>query len=110
MTEESYQQARKVMQRINHLRGLITKQKGEVAKWSRIEDTYRMQLNESQADGAKKCLVKAQAKLTELLVKFWEMKFPENNIKSVKQEAIQCEWCGNTIDKGSTYCTDCLGA
>lgn len=108
MTEESYQQCRKVMQQINHLRGLISKQKGEVAKWSNIEDSFRKQLKESNADGAKKMLEKALKKLDELRTKFDLMIFPDSNIVVAKKKRVQCEGCGSLIAEGNIYCGECL--
>jgi len=108
MTEESYQQCRKVMQRINHLRGLITTAKGNVAKWSNIEDSYRKDLKESQADGAKKMLDRSMKKLNELREKFELIKFPDSNIIVVKSKRVQCEGCGTLIEEGNTYCGECF--
>jgi uncharacterized protein YeaO (DUF488 family) len=108
MTEESYQQGRKFMQSVNHLRGLITKAKGDVAKWSNIEDSYRRELKHSQADSANKCLQKALARLDELRIKFDNMKFPDSNIVVVKKASVQCEGCGAAIAVGNTYCGECL--
>lgn len=108
MTEESYQQCRKVMQKINHLRGLITNAKGEVAKWSNIESSFREKMQESRADGAKKMLDKAMVKLSELKEKFTAMKFPDSELSAVKLGTVQCEGCGASIRKGNTYCGECL--
>lgn len=108
MTEESFQQCRKVMQSINGLRGYITKAKGEVAKWTKIEDSYRRDMKESQAEGAKKMLDKAMKRLNELREKFAAIKFPESNIKPVKLEISQCEQCGAAVAKGNSYCGECL--
>lgn len=77
MTEELYQRGRKFMQQANHLRGLIAKQKGEVAKWTKIEMVHREEMRPSQADGAKKMLLKALDKLDALRKKFAEMEFPK---------------------------------
>lgn len=108
MTEESYQQCRKVMRQINHLRGLITKAKGDVAKWTKMEDVHRRELREGQANGANKCLQKAMKKLEELRVKFEGIKFPESNIIIAKKKSVQCEGCGAAIAEGNTYCGECL--
>lgn len=108
MTEESYQQCRKVMQSINYLRGRITKQEGEVAKWTRMEDVHRIELREGQANGAKKCLEKALAKLIDLRVKFEAITFPDSNIVKPKVQKVQCESCGASIAIGNTYCGECL--
>lgn len=63
MTEESYQQGRKVMQSANYRRGLITKAKGNVAKWTKIEMSFRSNLQPTRADGAKKMLDRALEEL-----------------------------------------------
>ena len=73
------------MRQINHVRGLIAKQKGEVSKWSKIEDVHRQELREGQANGAKKLLEKAIKKLDELRLKFDQMKFPDSNIVIAKK-------------------------
>jgi hypothetical protein len=108
MTEESYQQGRKFMQSVNYLRGQITKAKGDVAKWSNIEDGHRKELRPGQADGAKKCLIRAMARLDELRTKFDNMKFPDSNIVVIKKDRVQCEGCGQPIAVGNTYCGECL--
>lgn len=105
MTEESYQQCRKVMQKINYLRGLITTAKGEVAKWSNIESSFREKLQESRADGAKKMLEKATTKLNERREKFAAMKFPESDITI---EVNRCKECGVKIATGNNYCGECM--
>lgn len=104
MTEESFQQARKVMQSANCLRGYITKAKGEVAKWTKIEDVHRQELRQSQADGAKKCLDKAIKRLQELRAKFAAMTFPDPNLTI---EVNRCTECGCKIAAGNTLCGEC---
>lgn len=108
MTEESYQQARKVMVVANSRRGYITIAKGNVAKWSRIEDAYRQDGKESQAEGAKKMLAKALEKLDEMRKKFADLKFPDSDIENVYTQMTQCDICGALIKKGNTYCDECL--
>lgn len=108
MTEESFQQGRKVMKSINHLRGLITTAKGDVAKWTALEDSYRRQLKEGQANGAKKCIENAMKKLETLRAKFAEMKFPDSNIKNIVIKKVQCAGCGSLIAEGNNYCGECL--
>lgn len=108
MTEAAYQQARKVMQSANHLRGLITKAKGEVAKWTAIEDSHRRDLREGQANGAKKCIEKTMKRLEEVRARFEALQFPDPNLKVVPKVHHQCEGCGNRIAVGNTYCGECL--
>src|SRR6185295_19925773 len=108
MTEESYQQGRKFMRQVNRLRGLITKAKGEIAKWSNIEDSNIKELRPGPAVGAKKCLQKAMAHLDELRIKFDNMQFPDSNIVIVKKASVQCDGCGQPIAIGNTYCGECL--
>lgn len=78
MTEESFQEARKLMQSANYLRGLITKAKMNVGKWTRLEDYYRRELHEPQANAAQKNILKAITRLDELRAKFKALKFPED--------------------------------
>jgi hypothetical protein len=80
MTEVQFQAARKVMQSANYTRGLITAAKGEVAKWTAIEDGHRRNFKHAQADGAKKNIDKAIKRLAELRKKFADMKFPDENV------------------------------
>jgi predicted translin family RNA/ssDNA-binding protein len=108
MTEQSYQECRKVMQKANSMRGLIIKAKGEVSKWTKMEMWHREQLNENQANGAKKMVEKSLKKLEERRKSFSELKFPDNNIPNRKKEVVQCEGCGSLIAKGNTYCGECL--
>lgn len=108
MTEESFQQGRKFMQSCNYVRGLITKAEGNVAKWTKIEDSHIKAMRPGQAEGANKCLARAMIKLNELRMKFDNMKFPESNIVVVKKKSVQCEGCGMAIAEGNTYCGECL--
>src|SRR6478609_2369579 len=108
MTEESFQQARKVMQSANYLRGMITTAKGSVAKWTKLESANRTNLEQAKADGCKKALDIAIGKLQKARDKFAALKFPENDIPNKRVESIQCEGCGARIAKGNTYCGECL--
>lgn len=96
------------MQRANYLRGIITKRKGEVAKWTKIEDSHRENLNQSQADGANKMLDIAMKRLDEIRKQFSDLKFPDSDIKPVKVQVSQCEQCGAPVAKGNSYCGECL--
>lgn len=109
MTEESYQQGRKFMQSCNYVRGIITKCKGDVAKWTKIEMAARENMQEGQANGAKKMLDRAIIKLKEQRTKFDNMSFPDSNIVKINPERTQCEGCGELLPKGKTYCKQCLG-
>jgi hypothetical protein len=94
MTEESYQQCRKIMQKINYRRGLITKAKGDVAKWTKIEMSHRSNLQHGKADGAQKMLEKAMKKLEEQRKIFAEMEFPDSNIQaSSEKKSFPCKGC-----------------
>ncbi len=108
MTEAAFQEARKVMQKANYLRGIITKYKGEVAKWTKIEDVHRKELREAQANGAKKMLDKSLDRLKGIREKFAALQFPDPDLKVEKKETVQCEGCGCQIAKGNTYCGECL--
>lgn len=108
MTEDAFQACRKVMQSANYLRGIITKCKGDVAKWTKIEDVYRKELRQGQADGAKKMLDKSMIRLSEARNKFSDLKFPDAGFTIQKKKQIQCEGCGSLIAEGNTYCGECL--
>lgn len=96
------------MQSVNYIRGMITKAEGNVAKWTKIEDSHRKNLRPEQADGAKKCLDNAMKRLSELRDKFEAMKFPESNIVIARKRTVQCEGCGAGIAEGNSYCGECL--
>lgn len=106
MTEESYQQARKVMQSANFIRGMITAAKGEVARWTAIEDSHRRNLKEAQAEGAKKMLHKALLKLAAQREKFAKLQFPDPNIKKEYKPTL-CKTCGIAVAQGMDECLDC---
>lgn len=108
MTEESFQQCRRVMQKANWLRGRITNAKLNVSKWTKIEDVYKKDLKESQAIGASKMLDKAMTKLEEYRDKFASIKFPDSDIVVEKIKKVQCEGCGSLIAEGNTYCGECI--
>lgn len=105
MTEESFQEGRKIMQKANWIRGIITTKKGEVAKWTNIEDSFRKNLQPERADGAKKMLDRAIIKLKEAREKFAVMKFPESDIVV---EVTRCKECGTKIAVGNNYCGECM--
>lgn len=108
MTEESYQQGRVFMRKVNYLRGQITEAKGNVAKWTKIQDVHRQNGAEAQAEGTQKILNKAIKRLYDLRLKFEGMSFPDSNIMIVKKKTVQCEGCGANIAEGNTYCGECL--
>lgn len=83
MTEKQFQKAREVMKTANWMRGEITSAKGEVAKWTNIEDSYRQDLKPTQADGAKKMLDKAMDKLKAIRQRFTDLKLPGEDFKPV---------------------------
>lgn len=111
MTEESFQQGRKVMQKANYWRGIITKGEGNVAKWTKIESTFRTNLQPSRADGAKKMLDRALKDLKKYRNTFTDIKFPENNITNPVKHTVQCENCGDAVERpdDTVYCNKCLG-
>lgn len=86
MTENQYQAARKIMASANYIRGKITAAKGEVAKWTKIEDSHRKELREAQANGAKKKLYTAQKRLEEVRQRFSDLKLPDEDYKE------DCKW------------------
>jgi len=97
MTEESFQQGRKVMQKANYWRGKITIAKGNVGKWTKIEATYLQNMQPQRAVGAKKMLDKAMKRLTEVREVFSQINFPDSNIVSKKEvnktEDYECDYC-----------------
>jgi hypothetical protein len=109
MTEASYQAGRTFMQKVNHLRGQITVAKGEVAKWTKIEMSYRQQGKITNADGALIVLKRAMGKLQEMRIKFAAMEFPDSNIKNQPKQIASCNICGETIVAGDEYCDGCKG-
>jgi cell fate (sporulation/competence/biofilm development) regulator YmcA (YheA/YmcA/DUF963 family) len=104
MTEASYQEGRKFMQKVNHLRGKITEQKGQVAKWTKIESSFRENFKPTNADGAKKMLDKAMVKLTEYREKFAAMKFPDSDIT---EKVYRCIECGAKVPNSDVICDTC---
>src|SRR5665811_786102 len=98
MTEESYQQCRKAMQKINYLRGIITTKEGEVKKWTHIEGVHRSNLQQGQADGAKKMIEKSMQRLEECRKKFAALKFPDSDIIEIIN---RCKNCGRKIIPGA---------
>ena len=109
MTEASYQEGRKIMQQANHLRGMIAMRKGEVAKWTKIEDYYRRELKQGQADGALKKLNTALLRLKEARDKFKTLSFPNNNLSLQGSPMIQCDGCGIQMKANeSSFCDACI--
>jgi hypothetical protein len=94
MTEAAFQECRKVMQKANGWRSMIATAKGNVAKWTKIEDVHRREGRESQADGANKMLQRALAKLNEYRQRFSDLKFPDDNLK---ETVLRCLLCGEKI-------------
>ena len=108
MTEESYQQARKLMQQANYLRGKITSSKEDVARWTNLEHWYIQEKKELNAKAARRNLDKALAVLDERKARFAAMKFPESDLPESKKEKRECEMCGIHVDEGVGYCNGCL--
>ena|SRR5258708_1196156 len=98
MTEESFQQARKVMQKANYMRGIITVRKADVGKWSRINDEHDTAKTKNQ-------LEKSIERLKEARNKFADLKFPDSDII---KEVTRCKECGCKIADGNNYCGECL--
>lgn len=97
MTELSFQECRKVMKRANWLRGQITKAEGDVAKWTKIEQSYIEQLKQGSADGAKKYLDKVLKKLEEVRKVFTDLEFPANDL--ISPALKRCNKCGAKSEK-----------
>lgn len=105
MTEAAFQQARKLMQQANQLRGLITFHKNNVAKWTKIEDVLIRELKHDKAKGPRKLLEISMAKLKEAQQKFANLTFPDPNLIEPTTKAI-CEICEYPLPKDNicTYC------
>lgn len=100
MTEAQFQEARKVMQSANYRRGIITAAKGDVAKWTKIEDSYRQDLQPGKAEGAKKMLTKAMDRLKQAREKFAEIMLPPEDFKEgIKWIAALCHDSYNYLPK-----------
>ena len=108
MTEESFQQCKKLMQQASYLRGMITKSKEDVARWTNLEHWYIQEKKELNAKAARKNLDKALAVLDERKAKFAAMKFPDSDIVAPSKDVHQCEMCGIKVEEGVSYCNDCL--
>ena len=94
------------MQTANGLRGMISKQKAEVVKWTALED-YNQREGRS-TEGVRRTLNKHIDRLNAYREKFSNLRLPEHNIKAPTVESVQCEGCGAKIAKGNTYCGECL--
>lgn len=106
MTEAAFQAARKLMQKANYLRGMITNAEGKVAKWTAIEDSHRRNLREGQANGAKKSIEKALLNLEKWRERFRELTFPDPNLR---EETVvhKCKRCGEPVSRYDEYCGQC---
>lgn len=107
MTEESYQQARKLMQQLNYLRGQITTAKNAVAKWTRLEAVYAATGNMKQEENAKTYLVNAINHLGGLR-KMWDaIQFPASNLPTPRVSQAYCRICQMPISTSEQYCPQC---
>lgn len=105
MTEAAFQAARTIMQKANYTRGLITKAKGDVAKWTKIEDTYRRDNQSAKAEGARKYLLKAMETLKKHQKTFADIKFPDNDLVAPHKQNT-CQTCGEPIGRLDKFCDD----
>lgn len=105
MTDAAYEAAKLVMQKANYTRGLITKAKGDVAKWTKIEDTYRRDGQTTRAEGARKYLLKAMETLNKHKKTLSDLKFPDNDLVAVHKQST-CQTCGEPIGKLDKFCSD----
>jgi len=106
MTEESYQRARKLMQQLNHLRSLIIKQKGEVARWTAMESSNK-EFGKS-TDGVQKRIIKELEKLDKLRATWASIVFPPHDLATPKQPVNYCRICQTLIMQTEQYCITCL--
>lgn len=84
MTEDSFQQARKIMQQAIRYRRTIATQKAEVKKWTALEDHHRIEKSETRRESAKRLLDKALQRLKEAKEKFAALTFPDSNLSLQK--------------------------
>jgi hypothetical protein len=105
MTEAAFQAARSIMQKANYIRGLITKAKGDVAKWTKIEDTYRHDNQLTRADGARKSVLRSMETLNKHRKALADLKFPDNDLV-VTHKQNTCQTCGEPIGKLDKFCDD----
>jgi len=83
MTEESFQQCKKIMGSANYVRGLITTAKNNICHLTKLEDGLRRNFKHPQADGIANKIEMGIQRLEKLRAQFAAMKFPESDI--VKQ-------------------------
>lgn len=105
MTEAAFQAAKTIMQKANYIRGLITKAKGDVAKWTKIEDTYRRDNQNNRADGARKSILKFMETLNKHRKDLADLKFPDNDLVAANKQNT-CSACGEPIGKLDKFCSD----
>lgn len=84
MTEDSFQQAQKIMQQAVRYRRTIATQKAEVKKWTALEDYHRIEKRETRRESAQRLLDKAIQRLKEAREKFAALTFPDSNLSLQK--------------------------
>lgn len=107
MTDASYRQAQTLMRQLNHLRGLITQAKESVGKWTRMEMSYRENLENEKADGAKKALLAAMHKLDRLRDIYAAIQFPAHDLPNEQLGEKFCRICQTQIESTREYCVTC---
>ncbi len=80
MTDDAYEECKKVMQQASYLRGKITQAKESVKKYTRFESNHREQMQPGKADAAKKSLDKAMSQLKQRRLAFAALQFPDSNL------------------------------
>lgn len=92
MTEESFQQCRKVMQVANHTRGMITTALESVRKWESLLDYHKKKgtLDLSKIEAK---LSKSYENLQKWKDKFASLEFPDSNIKERQKTRKPCKGC-----------------
>ena len=81
MTEETFQKCKQIMQSANLIRGKITSAKNEIKRFTQIEGYYLEKMQPNRAEGARKCILKAQERLKHFQDKFAAIKLPENELE-----------------------------
>lgn len=105
MTDASYKQAQKLMRQLNHLRSEISKQKGQVARWTAIESS-NLELGKSIANVTVR-IRKEIEKLNSLKNMYAAIQFPAHDIPNEKINEKFCRICQTQISNDDEYCLIC---
>lgn len=107
MTEDSYTEAQKVMQKARAFRHNIAIYKADVRKWTALEDHHRIEKQEAQRVSAKRLLDKALQRLKECREKFAALTFPDSNLTIQKTSDCIHGYSSKDNCPESSRCTLC---